>query len=193
MACLALKTASASAAAQASAASDVPCFCSGALLKPRFTPVLHPAPKICTQLHRAASALQAKVVLHVCRHSAAYLELLLPHASDPRVAALLSTLAACGCEEEAGVLADSSSAQSYLWLLLALAERLRTSAAVGGLSEEQAGLLAAALTSAVHALAAVEGELRQTLAQRLSQIKRGKKLSPEQLEVQVEEAVRCGS
>lgn len=137
--------------------------------------------------------MQAKLVLHVCRHATAYLDLLLPHSANRRVWALLSTLAACGSEEEAGVLADSSSAQSYLWLLVALADRLGSSAAAGGtgLSEAQAGLLAAALTSAVHALAAVEGELRLSLSSQLSQGRKGKKLSPQQLEEKVEDAVRC--
>lgn len=179
VACLALKTASSSAAAQASH------HCV------RAWPCQAPSTFHLTPSATCCPAMQTTVVLHVCRHADAYLALLLPHAASPRVAALLSMLASCGCDAEAGVLADSASALSYLRLLIALAEQLDSSVAADGLSEDQAGLLAAALTSAVHALAAVETDLRQSLSKQLSKPKRGKQLTPQQLEQQMEEAVRC--
>ena len=149
VACLALKTASSSAAAQASH------HCV------RAWPCQAPSTFHLTPSATCCPAMQTTVVLHVCRHADAYLALLLPHAASPRVAALLSMLASCGCDAEAGVLADSASALSYLRLLIALAEQLDSSVAADGLSEDQAGLLAAALTSAVHALAAVKAQARQ--------------------------------
>ncbi|PRW58394.1 hypothetical protein C2E21_3236 [Chlorella sorokiniana] len=73
-------------------------------------------------LHRLLDCYQSKVVQHVCRFSEPYLQLLLPHAGDSRVAALLALLAGCGSED--GALPSREAAESYLRLLTAMVQQL---------------------------------------------------------------------
>lgn len=140
--------------------------------------------------------MQAKLLHHVCRYSEAYLSLLLPHAGDNRVAQLLSTLARHGTLEDA--LPDGAAALDYLQLLTALARQLGdmwSGAGAGGgaqaLAEGHAELLAAVSASMVAAMAVIEGQARQRLADELCK-KKGRKPSPERVQERVEQEIRCG-
>lgn len=161
---------------------------------------------------------QSKVVQHICRFSEAYLQLLLPHAADGRVAALLAMLAACGCED--GALPSGEEAESYLRLLTAIVQQLGSctpgAAGKGGsldsrsgngslagtgtaaphaaaaVPERLAGLLAAAFSSIVSATALIESEMRQQLTRAFLASSSGARLAaqPQRLHSKVEAQVR---
>lgn len=153
---------------------------------------------------------------HICRFSEAYLQLLLPHASDGRVAALLAMLAACGSED--GALPSGEEAESYLRLLTAIVQQLGSSLpgaagkngslgsrngsrslagtaapdAATAMPEQLAGLLAAAFSSTVSVTALIESELRQQLTQAFLASSAGARLAaqPQRLHNKVEAQVR---
>lgn len=148
---------------------------------------------------------QAKLIQHCARYMHAYLTLLLPHASCPRVTALLGLLAGCGSHE--ALLPEAADAPAYLCLLTALAGQLSSSAGRGW-SEGMAGkaaahqlrpqLLAACFTSIVEVAAAAETDLRLRFDRQLSaggsnggRQGRGRQQTPEQVQSRMESFVRC--
>ena len=164
----------------------------------------------------AGTAARRQLLRHICAHSDAYLTLLLPHLeSSHHAAQLLSALAACS-DDEADAL-DSADALAYLRLLAALAARLAClgetaagrPAGGGGLSPQRATLAAAVFGSVVSLTATIEGGLRQDVASEASARTKGglrqdvaseasartkrKPLTPEKLQAEVDQSVRCAA